>query len=84
MDEVFSILDVWQRVNAAHRQFLWPSTERDDDDAIIAYLWEGHIVLDGWKIATETDRHSLDDLPALLPQTHFTLIGPFDLEEVGE
>lgn len=73
IDDVCAILDTWTNADEPRRRYLWPSTERSDDDAIVAYLRNGRVVLDRWEVATDSDTFSLADLPALLPGDDYTL-----------
>ena len=72
-DGVCAILDAWEHVDQEHRHYLWPSTERSEDDTFIAYLWDGHVVLDRWSTVADRDAFSLDALPSLLPASHYRL-----------
>jgi len=69
------LLDAWRTVDPAHRNYGWPSTDSDDDDAIIAFNSDaaGELILDYWPVANTRDLFGLDRLPSLLPGAHYTL-----------
>ncbi len=72
--EVAAILNAWSETDEHYRKVDWPSTERTDDDAFIAFLaTDGQVVLDRWPVANERDSFSLDVLPRLLPDDQYTL-----------
>lgn len=76
VDEVYAILDAWTDVDPEHRQYLFPTTERSDDDVFIAYVRNGRAVLDSWPVASDRDHYSLATLPEKLPSDQYTLIEP--------
>lgn len=78
-----AILDAWTGADAHYRQYLWPSTERSDDDVFIAYIWEGRVVLDTWTVATDRDQFSLKALPDLLADDHYTFAEAPNTQENG-
>jgi hypothetical protein len=75
VEGVNDLLGAWRAVDPAHRNYGWPITERDDDDAMIAFNADatGELILDSWPVANDRDLFSLSQLPALLPGAHYTL-----------
>lgn len=74
VDEVCALLDAWTDVDPEHRQNLFPTTERNDDDVFIAYVRNGRVVLSSWAVASDRDHFSLAALPENLPTDQYTLI----------